>query len=72
MTECCWYKTTPSTLLRYGKHILARAIRDPAAELERIFGDYEALAQSSTEPPQTGDAPASSLIRLEGSNDIQP
>jgi O-antigen/teichoic acid export membrane protein len=72
MTECCWYKTNPSTLLRYGKHILVRAIRNPGAELERIFGDYGEPAQSSAEPPQTGDAPASSLIRLEGSNDIQP
>jgi len=72
MTECCWYKTNPSTLLRYAKHILARAIRDPGAEFERIFGDYSEPAQISVEPPQMGDAPAGSLIRLEGSNDVQP
>lgn len=72
MTECCWYNTNASTLLRYGKHILARAIRDPGAELERIFGDYRELEHSSVEPPPIGDAPAGSLIRLEGSNDIQP
>jgi O-antigen/teichoic acid export membrane protein len=72
MTECCWYKTSFATLFRYGKHILARAIRNPSAELERIFGDYSEPAQKSEEPSQMGVAPAASLIRLEGSNDVQP
>lgn len=72
MTECCWYKTNPATLFRYGRHILARAIRDPSAELERIFGDYGELAQNSREPYQMGDAPAGSLTRLAESNDVQP
>jgi len=35
MTECCWYNTNLATLFRYGKHVLANAIRDPEAELER-------------------------------------
>lgn len=72
MTECCWYKTNPATLIRYGKHILARAIRDPKAELERIFGDYSELTPNSTKPPQLGGAPAGALTRLAESNDVQP
>lgn len=72
MTECCWYKTNPATLIRYGKHILARAVRDPRAEFERIFGDYRELTPNAVEPPQLGGAPAGSLTRLAGSNDVQP
>jgi hypothetical protein len=72
MTDCCWYKTSSATLFRYGRHILARAIRNPGAELERIFGDYSEPAQKSDEPSQKELAPAASLIRLEGSNDVQP
>jgi len=72
MTECCWYKTNPATLIRYGKHILARAVRDPRAELERIFGDYRELTQNSVGPPPMGGAPAGSLTRLAESNDVQP
>jgi hypothetical protein len=72
MTECCWYKTNPATLIRYGKHILARAVRDPKAELERIFGDYSELAQNSVGPAQLRGAPAGSLTRLAESNDVQP
>jgi O-antigen/teichoic acid export membrane protein len=72
MTECCWYKTSPATLIRYGKHILARAVRDPRAELERIFGDYRELAHNSVEPAQLRSAPGGSLTRLAESNDVQP
>ena len=72
MAECCWYKTSPKTLLRYGKHILTRAIHDPGAELERIFGDYSDPAQSSTKPSQMGDASARSLASLAESNEVQP
>ena len=72
MTECCWYKTSPATLIRYGKHILARAVRDPSAELKRIFGDYRELTPSSEEPPQLEGAPAGSLARLAESNDVHP
>ena len=72
MTECCWYKTNPATLIRYGKHILARAVRDPRAELERIFGDYSELTKNSVKPSQSGGPPAGSLTRLAESNDVQP
>jgi hypothetical protein len=72
MTECCWYKTTPATLIRYGKHILVRALRDPKAELERIFGDYSELTKNSVKPSQSGSAAAGSLTRLAESNDVQP
>jgi O-antigen/teichoic acid export membrane protein len=72
MTDCCWYKTNPATLIRYGTHILTRAVRDPKAELRRIFGDYSELTQNSAKPPQLGSAPAGSLTRLAESNDVQP
>ncbi len=72
MAECCWYKTSPATLIRYGKHILARAVHDPRAELERIFGDYRELTQNSVEPSQRVGGPAGTLTRLAESNDVQP
>jgi hypothetical protein len=72
MTECCWYKTNPATLIRYGRHILARAVRDPKAEIERIFGDYSEVTQNSLKHPQSGSGPAGSLTRLAESNDVQP
>ncbi len=72
MTECCWYKTNSATLIRYGKHILARAVRDPRAELERIFGDYGELTHNPVGPPKLGGAPAGSLTRLAETNDVQP
>jgi hypothetical protein len=37
MTECCWYNTNLSTLFRYGKHVLAHAIRNPETELARLL-----------------------------------
>lgn len=37
MTECCWYNTNFATLFQYGKNMLARAIRDPEAELARFL-----------------------------------
>jgi O-antigen/teichoic acid export membrane protein len=72
MAGCCWYKTSPATLLRYGKHILTRAIRNPGAELERIFGDYSEPAQNSAEPPQIEGVRAGSLANLAESNEVQP
>jgi O-antigen/teichoic acid export membrane protein len=72
MTECCWYKTNPATLIRYGMHILTRAVRDPRAEFERIFGDYGELTQNSVAAPQLRGAPVGSLTRLAESNDVQP
>jgi hypothetical protein len=72
MTESCWYETSAASLFRYGKHILRRAIRDPRAELERVFGDYRELTQRSVEPAQMGDTRAGSLTRLAESNDVQP
>ena len=72
MTECCWYKTNPATLIRYAKHILMRAVRDPRAELERIFGDYGELTHTSIAPAQVRSAPAGSLTRLAESNDVHP
>jgi len=72
MTECCWYKTNPKTLFRYCKHILARAIRNPGAELDRIFGDYSEPTLKAAEPTQKKDTPAGSLTTLAESNDVQP
>jgi O-antigen/teichoic acid export membrane protein len=36
MTECCWYKTNLISLLRYAKHRLMHATRNPDAEVVRI------------------------------------
>jgi len=48
MTECCWYNTNPRTLFRYGKNMLARALRNPKAELAYLLrhsDDRNALAE---------------------------
>jgi hypothetical protein len=37
MTECCWYNTNFMTLFRYGRNMLARAFRNPEAELARML-----------------------------------
>jgi O-antigen/teichoic acid export membrane protein len=37
MTQCCWYNTTPLTLFRYARNILARAVHNPEAELARVL-----------------------------------
>ena len=37
MTECCWYKTNPLTLFRYGRNLLTHAARDPEGELTRLL-----------------------------------
>jgi len=37
MTQCCWYKTNPATLIRYGTNLLMHVLRDPEAELERLL-----------------------------------
>jgi O-antigen/teichoic acid export membrane protein len=37
MTECCWYNTNFGTLYRYGKHVMARIIHDPEAELASLL-----------------------------------
>lgn len=39
MTECCWYNTSVSTLFRYGKNVLSRVIRNPAADLTELLKD---------------------------------
>jgi len=35
-TECCWYETNLVSLMRYAKHRMAQATRNPAAELARL------------------------------------
>jgi len=72
MTECCWYKTNVATLMRYARHIAARALRDPKGELERVFGDYSEVTKPPIKPPQLGGAQAGALVRLAESNDIRP
>jgi hypothetical protein len=39
MTQCCWYKTNPLTLFRYGRNMLARVLRNPESELARVLQD---------------------------------
>jgi O-antigen/teichoic acid export membrane protein len=37
MTNCCWYNTNLWTLVRYGRNVLACALRSPENELVRIL-----------------------------------
>lgn len=37
MTECCWYNTNLSTLLRYGRNMLTHTRQNPEAELARLL-----------------------------------
>jgi len=37
MTECCWYTTNLSTLFRYGRNLIAHALRNPETELARLL-----------------------------------
>ncbi len=37
MTRCCWYRTNLLTVTRYGRNLLRHLIRDPEAELARLF-----------------------------------
>ena len=37
MTQCCWYNTNLLTLLRYAGNMVARAVRNPEAELARVL-----------------------------------
>ena len=64
MNECCWYQTDAASLFRYGKHVMARAIRNPKTELGRIFG-------GCGESVHAPDAPRKPLIRLAEPNDVQ-
>ncbi|WP_254062126.1 lipopolysaccharide biosynthesis protein [Acidobacterium sp. S8] len=40
MTECCWYKTNPATLFRYGKNLLRHIVRNPGKELARVLQSF--------------------------------
>lgn len=37
MGQCCWYRTNLSTLSRYAMNLLTHLIRDPEAEVARLF-----------------------------------
>jgi len=39
MTECCWYKTNPKTLFRYGKNMLVRVLSNPDVELAELLNE---------------------------------
>jgi hypothetical protein len=40
MAQCCWYRTNLFTLARYGGNVLRHLIRNPQAELARLFEIY--------------------------------
>lgn len=42
MNECCWYSTNVVTLLRYGSHLLSRAIRNPNTEFSTLLRSADA------------------------------
>jgi hypothetical protein len=37
MAECCWYKTSFATLVRYAINLLRGLVHDPETELERLL-----------------------------------
>lgn len=37
MRKCCWYRTNPATLFRYGKNRLTHVTHDPEADLARLL-----------------------------------
>ncbi len=37
MARCCWYKTNPASLTRYGRNLLQHLVRHPKTELESLF-----------------------------------
>lgn len=37
MMQCCWYNTSPLTLIRYGRNLLTHIVRDPEEELTRLM-----------------------------------
>lgn len=39
MTECCWYRTNPATLFRYGTNLLRQSSHHPEAHLARLLQD---------------------------------
>jgi len=39
MSQCCWYKTNPLTLFRYGSNMVGRFLHNPARDLARVLHD---------------------------------
>lgn len=37
MTECCWYNTNLTTLLRYGQNLLKHVVHRPKVDLARFL-----------------------------------
>jgi hypothetical protein len=65
MNECCWYKTNVATLFRYARHVLARAIRNPRVELDRLL--YSTRSSTALAEP-----PGTALAALAETNDVRP
>ena len=39
MSQCCWYKTNPLTLFRYGSNMVGRLFHNPESDLARVLQD---------------------------------
>jgi O-antigen/teichoic acid export membrane protein len=48
MAQCCWYRTNPSTLFRYGLNLLRHVVRDPEAEAQRLLSEPNLSAEGCT------------------------
>ncbi len=53
MRRCCWYNTSPRTLLRYLGHLLCSMARNPNAELARLLEASRASSAGGTDLPAT-------------------
>jgi len=65
MTECCWYRTSLSTLCRYARHVMARAMRNPMAEIKRFANDVR-------NAPRLESIKVGTIAGLAETNDVQP
>ena len=80
MTECCWYETSPAALFRYARNVLARTIRHPKSELDRLMHDAGITAQIADTreadkrkaDTQMPGAATAALTSVAETNDAQP
>lgn len=46
MEQCCWYRTSLSTLVRYGWHVVLRSVRGPEREIARMIEESKPARRS--------------------------
>lgn len=56
MEQCCWYRTSFLTLVRYGWHVVIRAVRGREKEIVRMMEE--------SQPELTGEAIGSEVVQI--------